>query len=63
MQALLAHPALARYPWLPAVHAELLQQLGRLDEARAAFLRAAELSGNEPDRALMRARAAAARPG
>ncbi len=59
VEALLETPALAAYPWLPAVHGDLLAQLGRLDEARAAFERAAALAGNADDRALMQARAAA----
>ncbi|MBL0918395.1 MAG: sigma-70 family RNA polymerase sigma factor [Hydrogenophaga sp.] len=54
---LLGEPALARYPWLAAVHGDLLEQLGRRAEARAAFERAAELTENAQDRALMQARA------
>ncbi len=57
LQPLLAHPALARYPWLPAVQGELLQQLGRRAEAQAAFARAAALAGNARERTLMQARA------
>jgi RNA polymerase sigma factor (sigma-70 family) len=58
---LLDEPALARYPWLSAVRCDLLQQLGRSDEAREAFERAAGLTENEADRALMRERADALR--
>jgi RNA polymerase sigma factor (sigma-70 family) len=58
---LLDEPALARYPWLSAVRGDLLQQLGRSDEAREAFERAAGLTENEADRALMRERADALR--
>ena len=58
---LLDEPALARYPWLSAVRGDLLQQLGRADEAREAFERAAGLTENEADRALMRERADALR--
>lgn len=58
---LLDEPALARYPWLSAVRGDLLQQLGRRDEAREAFERAASLTENEADRALMRERADALR--
>jgi len=58
---LLDEPALARYPWLSAVRGDLLQQLGRRDEARDAFERAASLTENEADRALMRERADALR--
>ena len=60
---LLDEPALARYPWLSAVRGDLLQQLGRRDEAREAFERAASLTENQADRALMQARAHALRDG
>jgi len=59
LQPLLAEPALARYPWLAAVHGDLLEQLGRRDEARAAFEHAAGLTQNAQDRALMLERARA----
>jgi len=52
-------PALARYPWLPAVRGDLLSRLGRHDEARTAFLQAAALMENAQERALMTARAEA----
>ncbi|RFP76861.1 RNA polymerase sigma factor [Hydrogenophaga borbori] len=58
---LLHEPALARYPWLSAVCGDLLQQLGRRAEAREAFERAASLTQNEADQALMRERAEALR--
>ncbi|MBX3611553.1 MAG: sigma-70 family RNA polymerase sigma factor [Hydrogenophaga sp.] len=54
---LLNEPALARYPWLAAVHGDLLEQLGQRAEARAAFERAAALTENAQDRLLMQARA------
>lgn len=57
LEPLLHEPALARYPWLAAVHGDLLEQLGRRAEARAAFERAAGLTGNAQDRAIMQARA------
>ena len=50
-------PALRGYHLLPAVQGDLLSRLGRHDEARAAFRRAAELCGSEPERALLLARA------
>jgi RNA polymerase sigma factor (sigma-70 family) len=56
--ALTGEKALARYPHLPAVRGDLLARLGRDDEARAEFARAAELTGNDRERALFRARAA-----
>lgn len=54
---LASEPALRRYQWLPGVRGDLLEQLGRKAEAREAFLAAAELAGNDRERALMRARA------
>ena len=56
---LMDEPALARYPWLPAVRGDLLARLGREVEAAAAFESAAALTRNGRDRELMRARAAA----
>ena len=58
--ALRAVKALAGYPHLPAVRADLLEQLGRTTEAAAEFARAAELTANERERALFLARAEAA---
>ncbi|WP_017461795.1 RNA polymerase sigma factor [Dyella ginsengisoli] len=52
-------PALARYAPLPAVRGDLLEQLGRQDDARAEFRRAAELTANAGERAVLLARAAA----
>ena len=54
---LTGHPALASYAHLPAVRGDLLAKLGRVDEAREEFGRAAALTGNERERALFRARA------
>ena len=53
VETLLQDKALQRYHWLPAVQGDLLEKLGRRDAARAAFLRAAELAGNERERALL----------
>ncbi|MEU7883527.1 RNA polymerase sigma factor [Microbispora bryophytorum] len=50
--------ALRGYPQLPAVRGDLLARLGRTDEARQEFERAASLTGNERERALFLARAA-----
>ncbi|MEV5745450.1 RNA polymerase sigma factor [Microbispora rosea] len=50
--------ALRGYPQLPAVRGDLLARLGRADEARREFERAAALTGNEQERALFLARAA-----
>jgi RNA polymerase sigma factor (sigma-70 family) len=50
---------LDRYPQLPAVRAHLLDRLGRHDEARREYERAAGLTRNERERALFLERAAA----
>jgi predicted RNA polymerase sigma factor len=47
------------YAPLAAVQGDLLAQLGRGEEARAAFLRAAGLTANAREKALLQARAAA----
>ncbi|MET7420810.1 RNA polymerase sigma factor [Dactylosporangium sp. NPDC005555] len=49
--------ALAGYPYLPAARGDLLERLGRREEARAEFARAAALTGNERERSLFLARA------
>jgi predicted RNA polymerase sigma factor len=51
-------PALAQYAALPAVRGDLLSKLGRLEEARTQFERAAALTRNDRERDVMRARAA-----
>jgi len=51
-------PALRRYHLLPAVRGDLLARLGRHEEARTEFERAAALTRNGPERALLSARAA-----
>jgi predicted RNA polymerase sigma factor len=56
---LTGEPALAHYHLLPSVRGDLLRKLGRDDEARREFARAAELTGNARERALLEARAAA----
>jgi RNA polymerase sigma-70 factor (ECF subfamily) len=45
---------LAGYHLLPAARADLLRQLGRRDEAIAAYRQALDLVGNEPERAFLR---------
>jgi predicted RNA polymerase sigma factor len=45
------------YPHLPAARGELLERLGRAEEARAQFARAAELTRNETERELFSRRA------
>ncbi len=61
VETLMGEPALARYPWLPAVRGDLLLRLERRAEAREAFLAAAALTGNERERALLESRALALR--
>jgi RNA polymerase sigma factor (sigma-70 family) len=50
-------PALQSYHLLPSVRGDLLARLGRSQEAAAEFRRAADLAGNEQERALSIARA------
>jgi RNA polymerase sigma factor (sigma-70 family) len=59
LDALGDHPALAGYHLLPAARGDLLEKLGRAADARAAFARAAALTKNERERAVLEARAAA----
>ncbi|MFI8322516.1 RNA polymerase sigma factor [Streptomyces sp. NPDC085529] len=56
VDALAAEPALERYHLLPSVRGDLLARLGRDAEARAEFARAAELTRNARERALLRGR-------
>ncbi len=52
-------PALVSYHPLPGVRADLLVRLGRLDEAREQFIRAADLCRNDRERESLLARAIA----
>jgi predicted RNA polymerase sigma factor len=56
---LTAEPALKSYHLLPSVRGDLLFKLGRFDEARTDFERAASLTRNERERRLLLDRAAA----
>lgn len=60
VDALVDAPALRSYHLLPAVRGDLLHKLGRGEEARAEFLRAAEMTRNARERGLLLARADAA---
>jgi predicted RNA polymerase sigma factor len=51
-------PALEGYHLVPAVRADFLSRLGRRDEARAELERAASLTKNDRERALLLKRAA-----
>ena len=57
VDALVDDPALAQYHWLPSVRGDLLARLQRNDEARAEFERAAGMTRNARERALLMARA------
>jgi RNA polymerase sigma factor (sigma-70 family) len=59
IEALRGVPALRGYHLLPSARGDLLEQLGRRDEARAEFERAASLTRNEREQGLLLARAAA----
>ncbi len=59
VDALRDEPTLQGYHLLPSVRADLLAKLGRTDEARAELKRAAELTRNERERAMLLERAAA----
>jgi len=59
VDTLTTEPGLRSYHLLPAVRGDLLAKLGRRDEARAEFRRAATLTQNAQERELMRKRAAA----
>jgi RNA polymerase sigma factor (sigma-70 family) len=50
-------PALKNYHLLPSVRGDFLHKLGRMSEAREAFERAAEMTRNERERALLLDRA------
>ena len=54
---LMHEPALRHYHLLPSVRADLLMKLGRLDEALGEFERAAALTQNERERAMLVERA------
>lgn len=58
VDALAADPSLAAYPYLFSAHGDLLERLGRVDDARADFVRAATMARNTRDRAALPARAA-----
>jgi predicted RNA polymerase sigma factor len=59
VDALTSEPSLERYHLLPSVRGDLLAKLGRFEEARAEFERAASLTRNERERTLLLERASA----
>ena len=63
VEPLIAEPALASYHLLPSVRGDLLEKLGRPAEAAEQFERAASLTRNTRERAVLLGRAAACRSG
>ncbi|MEP6694837.1 MAG: RNA polymerase sigma factor [Chloroflexota bacterium] len=63
VDTLTSEPSLRTYHLLPSVRGDLLMKLGRSDEARVEFERAAALTQNARERDLLRARAAASAGG
>lgn len=61
VDALMSEPTLRGYHLLPSVRGDLLVKLGRLEEARVEFERAATLTRNARERELLLARAQACR--
>lgn len=61
VDALTSEPSLQRYHLLPSLRGDLLLKLGRLDEARAELERAASMTRNARERALLLDRAATCR--
>jgi predicted RNA polymerase sigma factor len=61
VDALRSEPSLQGYHLLPSVRGDLLSRLGRFDEARAEFERAASLTKNARERELLLERAARCR--
>jgi len=59
VDSLADEPALRGYHLLPGVRGDILTRLGRLEEARAEFERAADLCNNERERELLLSRAVA----
>ncbi len=59
VEALTSEPSLKAYHHLPSIRGDLLAKLGRFDEARAEFERAASLTRNARERTLLLGRAAA----
>jgi len=59
VESLRSEPALAGYHLLPSVRGDLLAKLGRFEEARAEFARAAAMTQNARERALLQRKAEA----
>jgi predicted RNA polymerase sigma factor len=61
VDTLTTEPSLKAYHLLPSVRGDLLAKLGRMDEARAEFKRAASLTRNVREREMLLERAREAR--
>jgi RNA polymerase sigma factor (sigma-70 family) len=57
VDALVPEPSLRKYHLLPAARGDLLEKVGRLEEAREEFMRAASLTRNERERRVLLGRA------
>jgi RNA polymerase sigma-70 factor (ECF subfamily) len=57
VDVLMSAPALEQYHLLPSVRGDLLMKVGRREEARVEFERAAEMTRNARERALLLERA------
>ena len=57
VDTLMGEPSLHDYHLLPAVRADMLEKLGRYDEARDEFERAADLTSNRRESKFFRSRA------
>jgi predicted RNA polymerase sigma factor len=53
VDTLIGEKSLENYQWLPSVRGDLLAKLGRNDEARVEFERAASLATNARERELL----------
>jgi RNA polymerase sigma-70 factor (ECF subfamily) len=62
VDALRSEPAVRGYHLLPTVRRDLLEKLGRTEEARLEFRSAASLSANSRERAVLLEQAAACSP-
>ncbi|AEG92009.1 RNA polymerase sigma factor [Ramlibacter tataouinensis] len=62
LEPLRGEKALQNYQWLPSVRGDLLARLGRHEEARAEFERAAALASNARERELLLQRARGTKP-
>jgi RNA polymerase sigma-70 factor (ECF subfamily) len=62
VDGLLAQGGLAEYHWAHAARADLCRRLGKAAAARAAYQRALDLAGSEPEQRFLRQRLAELAP-